>query len=242
MSRGQKDYGQYAVKEVTASLSDMGEVAARLGSIVTFDKRGDVIDFDNFEEPLLKWDTYATGSATWPYLYSEDAKSGSQSILLNSGAIAGDYVRIRKGYSVLASKKLGIEISFGCDYGNDYLYLRLTYFDDTNGYITEVKLDLKNNKAYILDEDDNYTEIGVIDVRTKRDFLYYSMKLVVDFDTLKYIRFLFANTEFDLSAYSLRTEATGGQPRVETLIKTEHISGADSKVRVDDVIWTQAEP
>ncbi|GAH95398.1 unnamed protein product, partial [marine sediment metagenome] len=40
--RGQPDYAALAPKEIAASISDMGEVAARLGSIVTYDKRGDV--------------------------------------------------------------------------------------------------------------------------------------------------------------------------------------------------------
>ena len=55
MPRGQADFGQYAVKEVSASISDMGEVAARLGSIDIYDKRGDVVFFDNFEGAFLRW-------------------------------------------------------------------------------------------------------------------------------------------------------------------------------------------
>ncbi|GAI49683.1 unnamed protein product, partial [marine sediment metagenome] len=62
MSRGQPDYGSSAVKEVAGTLADMGELAARLSSIVEYDRRGDVVYLDDFEEPVLKWSPLAAGA------------------------------------------------------------------------------------------------------------------------------------------------------------------------------------
>ncbi|GAH47647.1 unnamed protein product, partial [marine sediment metagenome] len=70
----------------------MGEIAARLGSIVTYDKRGDVVDFDNFEFPVLRWDINVVGSESYARLDSAQCRSGAQCMKMFTDNGVDDYV------------------------------------------------------------------------------------------------------------------------------------------------------
>jgi len=72
MAHGTPDWGVTASKKTIYSLHDMGELAVRLGSIVSFDRRGDVIFSDSFQNGLGK--VYASGVGAgfecWPSVAS----------------------------------------------------------------------------------------------------------------------------------------------------------------------------
>ena len=52
---GLPDYGMYAALENMGNLVDYGELATRLGSIVSFNREGNVIFWDDFEKTPIKW-------------------------------------------------------------------------------------------------------------------------------------------------------------------------------------------
>ena len=56
------DYGRLSAQATVFPVTDLGELAARLGSIVSHDRRGDVIWLDGFEDGLDKWQPTTSGS------------------------------------------------------------------------------------------------------------------------------------------------------------------------------------
>ncbi|GAI56753.1 unnamed protein product, partial [marine sediment metagenome] len=76
MAHGQPDFGMYQIAKTIYRLADMGELAVRLGSIVTHDRRGDVIWMDNFDSGIAKWYQFASdddGLVEWS---AERSRSG----------------------------------------------------------------------------------------------------------------------------------------------------------------------
>lgn len=242
MVRGQPDFGALAAKDVTASISDMGEVSARLGSIVTYDKRGDVVDFDNFEEPILKWAKIETGGAV--YLHSVDVKSGSQSCALSTNANIGDSVFIYKYLSLLISRQLGFELAMGGDLSGLF-YLNVYYYNGTDLYSPKVKIDLDEGKLYVYDGDlEDYTlvsELGGIFCGIG-DNLFHNLKVVCDFETGKYIRIMFTNQEWDISSITIFNSTDASAAHAELEIGRENTDAEAKITSIEDVIWTQAEP
>lgn len=242
MGRGQADYGQYAVKEVAASISDMGEVAARLGSIVTYDKRGDVVDFDNFEEPILRWGTSALGTDSLVCLDSESVKSGGQSAKLTTDASLSAYASIYKYMPVLGTKKLGLEVSQSVLSSGTYLLICLYLYNGIKKIYAELKLDADTSALYILDSTNTYKEIVSGLSLFTNIFSFSTMKLVVDFDAGYYTRLLFDNAQYDLSSEALYSVPSAVLPRIYTQIWLKNNTTDGGATWIDDIIWTQAEP
>lgn len=240
--RGQADYGALAAKEVSASISDMGEVAARLGSIVTYDKRGDVVDFDNFEGPSLKWNTSATGAGSAIYLDSTYIKSGSQSVRLKTGNILNGAALIVKNIAVLSSLKLGVEVSFNlASLAND-LRIWLSYYSGAVLVEAGLKFDLTNGILYIQDSAGNWKELATGLVLSTEPFIFHTLKLVADFATGYYKRLLFNFTEYDLSEAMYRGADLTTAPQIRTSIQLVAKDSVGGSLWIDDAIWTQAEP
>lgn len=242
MPRGQPDFGAYASKEVSASISDIGELAARLGAINIYDKRGDVVDFDNFEEPILKWAKTENGGSI--YLHSAVVKSGSQSCALLTSAGIGDSVSIKKMLNVTPSKRIGLEFSFGTPISG-LLKALPEYWDGEDYYEPAVELDLDNHLLYVY-EGALYTRTLVGDVGTLYYILgghfFYTMKLVVDFETGKFVRIMFGRYEWDISTLSIFKGPDPSAPHLEFDIYRENTDAVARLTSIDDFIFTQAEP
>jgi len=242
MVRGQPDFGMYAPKTISASISDMGEVAARLGSIVVYDKRGDVVDFDNFEEPNLRWQKGAVPTGGDSYFSNLTAKGGSQSYYMYPAASAGATRHIKKYYQVIGTKRLGVEISFCKLIAGSSLVLNLWYYSGSKRYKAAAKVDASTDKVYILASDLSWLEVADVNRILDEYFAFQTIKMVVDFDTLKYVRLLYINQEFDISTTNLNSFAAGVVPSFFVQIENEALSAAGGGTWIDDFIFTQAEP
>lgn len=245
--RGQPDFGMYAAKETTTSISDMGEVAARLGSIVTYDKRGDVVDFDNFEEPVLKWFPYGDDAGWYVRLDSTNVRSGSQAVKLYCIDEIGAYVSIEKQTQVVGSKRLGVEISFCyltpyCDFVTS-----IHLYDGARNHTTQLRIEASTGKVYLMTYDaelDVEVEVEIADFEkfALTPNLFYTFKLVMDFNTDKYVRLLYTNHEYDLSQYSFWSEIDTRTPFFEMKFELRTTSAFENTIWLDDWVFTQAEP
>jgi len=70
----------------------------------------------------------------------------------------------------------------------------------------------------------------------------HTMKLVVDLNTDRYVRFILNETEYDLSAYSANTFANPDQPHLGVKAILYSTAGFNADCWVDDIILTQNEP
>lgn len=241
MVRGQPDFGMYAPETYIAGLSDMAELAVRLGSINRSDRRGRVIDFDDFEGPLLKWHIVNVGDA-YSIFSSLSAKSGTQSILMCVGGAGDTPTYIARGTTLVGSKRIGVEIAYTFPSSTAHLILQLTYTDDVIVYDAQIKLDFATRKVSYMDEDEHFQEIADIPVPSGWKFLYYPIKFVVDFETGKYVRLMYGGVEYDLSAYNIHSDDPGAIPAIGFYIHWIRIGGALSNIWVDDYILTMEEP
>lgn len=242
MPRGAPDFGLYAVKETATSISDLGEVAARLGSIDIFDKRGDVVFFDAFEEPNLSWAVCKSNGSV--YLSDRDVKSRSQAVELSTDIGTGNFALIRKSFSILPTKRLGFEISFGGVLAG-WLVLDIYYYDGTWQYNATVRFDEDGN-LYVYDGDlGDYTLVaamGALHYGLGENF-FHTVKVVVDFETGKYARLLFSTQEWDISTISVHKIEAAIAPYLYVdagRINKDAVAARISSV--DDFILTQAEP
>lgn len=242
MAKGQRDFGLYAPTDIIGGMSDMGELAARLGSIVTFDRRGNVIFADNFESGIQNWYPGGIGSQVieWCSQYSRD---GGFSCKLETDTDEDDSALITRhvGYPVLSI--MGMEISISDKQNWKFLYIRLLLTLAGGQWEANVRYDYTAKTLLYLNSLGTYTAIPGASYDTQGNPSYFdTIKLVADFVNYKYKRLTLNDTTYALSGIGLRWVGGLGTPNLHASIELFSDGVGAAIGYVDSIILTQNEP
>ena len=221
---------------------DTGELAARLGSINTFDRRGNTLWYDDFEGNTLLWLKGGSGTGHEEVLSTELPCRGSQSCKLQPGNLATNTAFITKYLPLPVTSTFGLEFRVTYRPSIDRVAIYTRFYDGTTLVEPEIELDYTNDKIEYKDENG-----AMQDLQTNCKFnqtynLYNMYKLVLNYTDKKYMRFSFNNTTTDISSYSFQSEASATKPSLQILIIAYAETGSADAIFVDDVILTQNEP
>ena len=223
-------------------LVGLAELAARLGSIVSFDRRGEVLWMDDFEATVLHWDTFTDGLGASVALSNALAYHGGWSCLLTTGSTLGAYASIAKYLIYPIPGRIGVEVTFTIEGITEYFWLEASIDDSTTLTAYTVRI---------------YPNTGVIEYRDSTGAMatlatvpfailgsmFHTMKLVVDSKNSKYIRLILDDVEYDMCTIPAYTGAASGGVK-SNYIQIWH-QGAllnNAKSYIDNVIVTQNEP
>lgn len=242
MVHGQPDFGMYAPKNVVGSMADNAELAVRLNSIVSYDRRGDVAFLDDFESPVLKW-TVTVAGAEYGRLDSENVRSGAQALKIHTRAAAGWGPYAVYGLAMLGDRRLGSEISFYTSAATLYLGMIIRYYDGTLQHYGMLEYDFVLGELSIWDPVAGQVIIATGITLPTGKFAFTQMKLVVDFDNDKYVRAILGHTEYDISAYDCITAGSGFpvQDNIWLWVAND-VTATPADIWLDDFILTQNEP
>jgi len=242
MTRSYPDWGRAAPVATVAPLADLGELAARLGSINTYDRRGNVAWLDDFESGLSAWSTTSGGVGGTIAQSSDAARSKQYSAKFVTGAVNLDYMQLDVIRSVQVLGRLGLEVSFtgpGTDESWSFL---IHYFDGDEQIIAQVFL--TGNSATL----SMWKTGGVAHDITLGYPLYiatktfHTLKFVADFATRKWVRLMLDHESFDLSGIGLYVVSGATRPILNARASLESLSASAKTRYLDDVIITQNEP
>jgi len=242
MPRGQADFGMYAPKTTVAAISDIGELAVRLGSIDTYDRRGNVIFLDDFEENINKWSQVVDGIGGSIALSTDTAKNGAKSAKFVTGNVAGNECQLFRYVHYPTLSKMGIEVSTTFTLNLDYVGLYIFQDDGVDTAVAGLRYYPTLKSLKYLDSvggwqvlDDDLTFFRSI-------HCFCSLKLVADFEKNTYWRARAGNQEYVFSApIQLLGLSFFGRGLGAYLV-----SATNANVNVtnywDDFIMTQNEP
>lgn len=241
MVHGTPDWG-LKKKSTVYALDDMAELAVRLGSIVSFDRRGDVSFVDDFEGGAIRWQLSPVPTLFSWAASTDTARNGGISGLLTTRAAANVYGFVYRGAMISAISPLGLEASFCLDSTDSAIQVELERYDGTTRYYPYVRYHCPTGKIYIIGANAVEQEIASgVYVRTGPGY-FSTLKLVVDFANKKYVRLIFGETTHLLSAYGMPSTADTSAPSVEPRLYGAATVAAAKKIYFDDVILTQNEP
>lgn len=241
--KGSPDWGRYAPKATVASLQDMGELAARLGSIVTFDRRGDVIHMESFAHGLNKWDPSGSVGGWDAAVDADTARSGAQSLMMKTPPVGQATVKIDHllPYSQLSS--IGMEISFQHQSALQYAEIVLWLYSGTHLSQARIRI-MFQDKTLELDDQNQNPQVFATGLKLRDlDMLFNTIKIVVDMRTTKYVRCILNDTEYNISDYSYHTIGSAVEENImiEFLFRNTNTAASITNW-VDDIIITQNEP
>uniref|UniRef100_A0A6H2A2X8 Uncharacterized protein n=1 Tax=viral metagenome TaxID=1070528 RepID=A0A6H2A2X8_9ZZZZ len=229
MPRGTPDYKIY------------GEIAARLGSVVTLDRQGDVVWIDNFEAPVLKWDRAYVFGGEAPVLSSTYVYEGAQSVMLSCGAVINSVSRISRSWGLLRPGKLGVELWVqGETDAPGYLELTLGIFNGTQEATAELRYDSTAQTITIVTATGNFGVATNAMMRLNQNY-WLPIKLVVDSQTGLYTRLIVGGQIIDLSAYGLVMGALNASRYIYAIIEQNGIAARITRMYIDSFILTQNE-
>jgi hypothetical protein len=221
----------------------LAELAVRLGSFSTFERRGEILWHDSFEDGLIHWATAVTGAGGSVSLDTTDSKTGKQCVKLAGGTSIGSTAGItRTEILPNVTARIGAEFSFrDLVHGEGPLEFFVLVDDGTTLYEFIIKWDADYTSLYlwnadewqILDDSNNLNSVG----RS-----WSSIKLVIDQTTMKYLRLYANHKEYDVSAYSPSESGDVHSPAVTITIRMTTSTINNETTLVDRVIITTNEP
>jgi len=221
---------------------DLGELAVRLGSISAYDRRGDVLFMDGFEDGFAKWAGFVTGVSSAIQLSTVTPKSGAFCLALVVGAAAGDNDRIERDHPLVVDSVCGFEFSVRLSAFMSLIEWRQRTFDGANQTLFTVRLNYTARTLSYRNSLGAFVQFASnVNVETLNT-QYHIGKLVVDGPSDRYVRFLYDGTAFSLANIAGQESASGTLAQLRTEIYVEGNGAALSTTRIDDVVVTLNEP
>lgn len=242
MARGYPDWGAMAAKETLYGLADLGEVVARLGGIQTYDRAGDLVWFESFEDGYPNWDAQTSGTSGAVELSADRYRSRGYSVKLTPGATAAGYARINKEITILPPSRLGVEASFVLNSNQDSQELYCAWYSGSQAIEFGLVVEIATGKLAYYGSDALWHSVAQgLNIRTYSK-LFHTAKVVLDVATQKYVRLLFDHLSYDLSAYSPAVAALTAASRLSIALINRGNANGNWANYVDDIIITQNEP
>ena len=242
MARGAPDDSNVLSPKPIHTVTDLGELAARLGSIDLFDRAGNVVWMDDFEAPLIRWGYSFSGAGSGVYLQSTYQLMGNQGVQLIGGS---DSYRDASIYRLLAYPLLG-SFGFECAFAfNDQVQditIELLLLDHTRAYRASIKYDTAARTLSYADITGLYQVIASGVWLWPDLYLFHQIKIVADYVTHNYVRVHLDEAEYDLGAIPLWEYPTGTVNLMEPFFTIVSLPGVNGICIVDNAIVTQNEP
>lgn len=239
MAHGYYDYGVSRAVPTVHATPDIAEGAVRQGAVSSVDRRGNVLEYDDFEAATMKW-TLRPGVGVVAKS-DEWARSGDYSIYLETGAETEDASEIGKSFAYPVPSNLGAEFWFLWDGTPMIIELLVEIRSATGQYAATIRYDTSTSTL------EYYDSAGVWQVLETYPFtlqtnVFWPMKLVCNSINNEYVRVLFMEHEYNLTTIPMGVAGPAGTSYITVEIEIETLEDGGAVAYVDDVILTQNEP
>jgi hypothetical protein len=220
----------------------LGELAAVLSPAKKFDRRGDVLFIDDFEDGAAHFSTALVGTGAAVAITSAESNVGGFAAKLTGGSDSSRYAEIFYRTPVSAGLRMGAEIAFRLGSDIQYVVLEFWFYDGVKRHQAGLRYVTADNKWQYGDIYTTWQTLKTgVDLAAEAHH-FHPVKLVINTETDKYVRALIAGEQIDMSTYDFYTVADTTEPALLTMIDAYSNSGKNGWMYVDPVIITQNEP
>lgn len=220
----------------------LAELSARFDPIFAYDRRGDIVWWDDFESGFTKWETDIVASGAALEISAESSFRNAYSLKMTAGSDGMSDVGMAKDVAFTVLGKFGMVAAFTLASQTTKVTLGLYIFDGTAQWQGRVHYDSANSKITYQDDAGVEQDLATGVVLYEDDKCYHPLKFVVDGAAHEYMRLLLAGTEYDMSGLGLRTVADASAPRLALRVYHTGTAGQTPKIYLDNIVVTQNEP
>ncbi|KKL16409.1 hypothetical protein LCGC14_2495880 [marine sediment metagenome] len=242
MPRDLPDWHTLSAQSSVYEVTDLGELAVRLGSIVTFDRRGDVIWIDGFEDGKDKWVTVTSGSGSAVDAATDRSRNGQNSVRLTPGTDLSKLATLRHDHAIPVFSLLGAEFSFSILLTVADLKLSMRTTDGAQVRTFAIRWRKTEKDLQYLDDNNIWVTFATDVVMSAGGSLFHTVKLVIDAVNGFYVRAIINDNEYSLVDIAPNTNPSAVAPFLRLDITDTGTGGGTERAWIDDVILTQNEP
>lgn len=243
MAHGLPDWGLVGPRTTTYGLDDMGELAVRLGSPVVWDRRGDVIFYDNYENGLGRVQITEVGLSAAHNITCYNVWHGDYALEL----IVGDDDPV--SYTLLSYELprpnpsgLGFEVWFSMADHIEIFQMSFRWMEAPFYYVAGIRYDHPNQLVQYLNQANVWTTILTGFVLRECNKPVHNMKLVSNVSARQYNRLIIDNVTYDMTGLQDGRFAYAGQGYLDLHIYITSESGFHPTITLDNIIFTENEP
>jgi hypothetical protein len=223
--------------------AELQELAARLGSLVTYDRRGRVVWSDNFDGTQLKWIPTVTAGVGDVGLTNSYPYCGEQTCHIRTGAVLNDEASITRGMYLPMDKHLGFQSAFRLDSAWDdaRLDFQMLLYNGTVLQLAALRVQSSGGVWVV----QYYTSAGgwttaLATWSPRLAYTWHRIKFVVDFTNKLMVRGLVDDNVIDLSAVPTNQSADTTQA-LDLRIKLTTLGAAAREAWIDSAVLTDNE-
>jgi len=217
------------------------ELAVRLGSSVCYERTGEVQLVETFECGLQRWAQAGLGDGAAIELTPVTSASGGYSVKLTGGDDSTRLAQIAFRRGLLPQGVVGLAVGFALIGTIDYFAIKIEAYDGVNYLYAGIRFDDDDDSLDWLGTAGAWWEIADVVPAIRLLQVYNRIKLVVDLTNETYIRCLFNEVSYDLSAHAVSSASAPGTPYIKCMIELYSRYGNNDVAYVDDVVFTVAE-
>jgi len=224
----------------------LSELAVRLGSPVTFDRRGQVSWIEEWEDGLGHWVPDVSGAGARAVVSSDVALTGAASLKLVAGSNVNHYASVTRPMAIpKISNTIGIETAYSCDSDVEEAQLLVDVYSGLLSLHWGIKAILATGETALLTAPATWTVIptGALMPPYANIYNFIQFKWVIVLTTLYYTRLMIANTDFTVSPYAgYMTAPDLTPPHIQITGKNVGVAGNNGIVYCDNFIISLNDP
>jgi len=202
MAHGQPDFGANAPKETIYSLPDLGELAARLGSVMRYNRSGNLLWYDDFRESVSKWTpTYSGGTGSWG-ISPAKALIGGTSGLLTTPSMSGSLARIETDLVYPVQGKIGFEAAITQESTTSPIDIKIEAGIPPSYSMWVIRYAYETSTLSIFGSDGAYHMLSSSLELSVLHKGFHHFKVIIDLATDRYHSLKIDNSSYPVTAYS----------------------------------------
>lgn len=218
------------------------ELAARLGSLQVFDRRGNVQFVEDFGRGPGHWSLADDGLNGATALDPTTFLHGGYSVKLTAGSTADNWARAQRAVSYVPTTRMGAEAIFSLTGATGDVELWLSVYSGTHTYEVKVRYDYANSNLDLWDGNPDWVTIqDPFTMYTAVD-LFHHIKVVWDMEEETYVRVLVNGIEYPATHVNLEAAEVVFTPLISVIFTNTGRLGANDIVNFDSIIITNQEP
>jgi len=217
------------------------ELAARTGSLMTYDGRGQYQYGYDFSLGLTGWFTQALGTGALVALTPETFERGGYSVQLIAGSDGARQATCYRKIDVMQSDTFGYEAGISIAGTIEWLNIIANFHEGETLYTAGIKYDDFANELLCRTPGPAWTAFDTGIQLYHNASAFHMFKLVWNINTGKYIRCLVGNWSYDLSAYSIHSEADLTRPSMDLSTTVQGRAANNDPINLDYVVVTNQE-
>lgn len=242
MAHGAPDWWGTEPTATVHQVQDAGELAVRLGSPVSHDRRGNVVFMDSFEHGFNKWLPATDGTDGSAVLSALLARTGAYSAKITGDSDPTKYMSLYRIMPIPVEGKVGVEVSFTVSGDMDRIEARAVIDNRTDLMRAGVRYNQTDGDFEYYNSAGGWTDIDADVAPYAFGGAFHTMKFVFDTSINEYVRAILNHEEHDILGNAIEVAATGAVENMAIWIEVYSDTGENPVIHVEDIIVTQNEP